>query len=405
MLAGAGGSATGSGNSGPKYYGPPEPVNEHPTLTRIIESSVTLHKGGAFPGVFIVAKGTPVEDPETKEPLMSIVEGPIDINHHPNLGLLFMVGQGTDNVLVMSTEGDPTRHPVAELKVGEAPKAIAFSEDGTVAYVLNGHGYSVSRVDLTSLFPPDGTAPETVTPQQLVHEAEAPFAVNPLPEEMRAGRRVYFFARNTQVTDHGEFSCNTCHFDGTVDKVTWVGTGGLRQTPTLAGRLKGSEPFNWKGTKDDLKDNMTQTIERMKGTGLSEEQLVSLKLFIEDGIEAPPNPHLSPDGLTPEQQLGKSLFEDPTVGCATCHPDGGTDGKMHDLGTLSTVEQAILDASADPIYGFNTPSLKGVWHTAPYLHDGSVATLDEVLLGGKMGSAHLLAPDERAALVAYLRTL
>jgi cytochrome c peroxidase len=56
---------------------------------------------------------------------------------------------------------------------------------------------------------------------------------------------------------------------------------------------------------------------------------------------------------------------------------------------------------------FNTPSLRGLALTAPYLHDGSAATLEQVLdrTANTMGHAGSLQPGQRADLIAYLRSL
>jgi cytochrome c peroxidase len=56
---------------------------------------------------------------------------------------------------------------------------------------------------------------------------------------------------------------------------------------------------------------------------------------------------------------------------------------------------------------FKTPSLLFVGGTPPYFHDGSAATLEEVLEKNRdrMGKTSHLSPDDRAALVAFLRTL
>jgi cytochrome c peroxidase len=56
---------------------------------------------------------------------------------------------------------------------------------------------------------------------------------------------------------------------------------------------------------------------------------------------------------------------------------------------------------------FDTPSLEQVALTAPYLHDGSAATLEQVFarLGDHMGTVSALTVRERGDLVAYLQTL
>ena len=56
---------------------------------------------------------------------------------------------------------------------------------------------------------------------------------------------------------------------------------------------------------------------------------------------------------------------------------------------------------------FNTPSLRGLWMTPPYLHDGSAQTLEEVLekTNGTMGTVSFLTKKQTRNLIAYLKTL
>ena len=54
--------------------------------------------------------------------------------------------------------------------------------------------------------------------------------------------------------------------------------------------------------------------------------------------------------------------------------------------------------------GIDTPTLLGVWGTAPYFHDGSAATLDAVVESGHGIPGNLPAAD-REALVAFLESL
>lgn len=100
-------------------------------------------------------------------------------------------------------------------------------------------------------------------------------------------------------------------------------------------------------------------------------------------------------------------------GCVSCH--GGwrlTDDGFHDIGLPGED-----DLGRDGRRQFKTPSLREVVHTAPYMHDGSIATLEEVVehyTGGRIDRPSLaptvvrdlvLTDDEKAALVAFLRAL
>ncbi|MDP6946476.1 MAG: beta-propeller fold lactonase family protein, partial [Myxococcota bacterium] len=128
-------------------------VTDFNTPFRPVEPSITRIRSketwGTTDGTTTVM--APVGDNEARV-LAHRLDQPMDLHHHPKRSLLFMVGQGTDNVLVFnSAVGDPMTSPVAEIAVGEGPKAIVFSDDGHTAYVLNAHEYTVGAVDLTAL--------------------------------------------------------------------------------------------------------------------------------------------------------------------------------------------------------------------------------------------------------------
>src|SRR5690606_14129139 len=60
----------------------------------------------------------------------------------------------------------------------------------------------------------------------------------------------------------------------------------------------------------------------------------------------------------------------------------------------------------DPLFGLDTPTLRGAWETPPYLHDGSASTLRDVLTtsnpDGMHGHVSALLPEQVDQLVAYL---
>jgi cytochrome c peroxidase len=79
---------------------------------------------------------------------------------------------------------------------------------------------------------------------------------------------------------------------------------------------------------------------------------------------------------------------------------------LHDVGTLGPGSGQRLGAA---LTGLDTPTLHGLWHSAPYLHDGSAATLKEVLTTRNVGDLHGvtsgLSAAEVEALVSYLLCL
>jgi cytochrome c peroxidase len=83
-----------------------------------------------------------------------------------------------------------------------------------------------------------------------------------------------------------------------------------------------------------------------------------------------PSPHLVHDQLSNAAKQGEKVFL--RVGCAECHSPGlFTDLQKYDVGTRASFDK--------PTDQFVTPTLIEVWRTAPYLHDGSAATMRDVI--------------------------
>src|SRR4051794_24291513 len=106
--------------------------------------------------------------------------------------------------------------------------------------------------------------------------------------------------------------------------------------------------------------------------------------------------------------------------CSSCHSGPSfTDGSFHDIGTAEKddIGRGRLFPTSEKLrYAFKTPTLRDVVRRAPYMHNGSVATLEEVITlyerGGidrpsrsELIKPFSLAPAERADLLAFLQTL
>ena len=142
--------------------------------------------------------------------------------------------------------------------------------------------------------------------------------------------------------------------------------------------------------------------------GLSPE-LDALAAYVASLDHVNPSPYRNPDGsLTPDGVAGKALFE--KLGCDFCH--GGPEftdsarGLLHDVGTITALSGM---RAGGPLFGFDTPTLLGVWETAPYLHDGSAPTLRDVLTTRNPSDLHgyvsSLSSQQVDQLVAYLQQI
>ena len=133
--------------------------------------------------------------------------------------------------------------------------------------------------------------------------------------------------------------------------------------------------------------------------------------------------------ISPAARRGEKLFFGERLECYHCH--GGptfTDNLVHarladaeigyhDTGVARTGGLGEQTGAATQRGAFRTPSLRNVALTAPYMHDGSLATLDAVIdhyaRGGRTRGPHTsslirgfrLSPSERADLIAFLESL
>jgi cytochrome c peroxidase len=133
--------------------------------------------------------------------------------------------------------------------------------------------------------------------------------------------------------------------------------------------------------------------------------------------------------LSPSAIRGLAIFRAPDKGdCAACHTIGNhyalfTDGKFHNTGEGVDEEGNLTDLGRYVSTGleadkgsFKTPSLRNVAESAPYMHDGKLKTLDDVVqfyAGGGNSNPYLdkqmkplaLTARDRADLVAFLKSL
>jgi cytochrome c peroxidase len=133
-----------------------------------------------------------------------------------------------------------------------------------------------------------------------------------------------------------------------------------------------------------------------------DDDLDALAAYI-DSLPSPLSPgHARGEPLSPAEGRGRALFHDPDLGCVACHPPPlYTDQQMHDVGT------ATEDEKIGPAY--DTPSLRGLYNSAPYFHDGSAAALGETLIRPSPAGEHdvreKLSEREIQDLLAYLEAL
>jgi PKD domain len=259
-----------------------------------------------------------------------------------------------------------------------------------------------------------------------------------LTPQLLLGKQIFYNSADTRMGHAGYWSCASCHYGGISDGRVWDFTDrgeGLRNTKTLLGiRGTGQGRIHWSANMDEIQDLERDIRHDFDGSGFMSDadfaarqlptggfdtlgkpsagvspDLDALAAYITSLAKVSRSPFRNPDGsFTNDALAGRKIFE--SAGCPACHngPDftDSLAGVLHDVGTL-------LPTSADRLFqkltGLDTPTLKGLWQSAPYLHDGRAATLAEVFtkynLEDKMGMTSNLSPLEINQLVEYMLEL
>jgi cytochrome c peroxidase len=277
-------------------------------------------------------------------------------------------------------------------------------------------------------------------------------ALQPAPL-VELGRRLF---HDPRLSGNGRRSCATCHdpqrgFADGRDKALALWGGELRHNTPSLWNVAASKQLFWDGRAKSLEEQARVPIEAADEMAGDWPRIIAL--LGEDGEitalaarSAPDAPALdaalvlralaafertlvSPvtrfdrwiageaSALTPSEINGFGIFTG-KGGCARCHSGWRfTDDELHDIGLPMRRRsgEARLDRFATQ--RFKTPSLRELSATAPYMHDGSKATLQDVVrhYAGGLQKRAAVSPNikrdlrldarERADLVAFLLTL
>jgi YVTN family beta-propeller protein len=285
------------------------------------------------------------------------------------------------------------------IKTGANPKGMVLSADGKKLYVTERLEDRVAVINT-----------ENYQTEQLI-ELGGPdrITVN------RKGRRLF---NNSGRTFQNQFGCYTCHPDSHEDGLVYNMAGkdmgrNLANTQSLRD-IREIPPYKWNGKNQTIykQDGMRFSTILTRTEAFPYNDLDALVAYISTEIHNPPNLRHNPDGkLTPSQERGKKIYYRTTTNdgraiaekdrCYICHPPPYfTNKQMVDVGTLSDTD--------DPMK-FDTPQLNNIYESAPYLHHGKAATLEEIWTTfndyDQHGVANDLLKDELNDLVEYLKSL
>ncbi len=295
--------------------------------------------------------------------------------------------------------GLSSRFVVARIPTGANPKGMVLSPDGKILYVAERLDDKIAVINTSSL----------ITEHSIDLEGPRRQTV------ARQGRQVF---NNTGHTFQNQYACYTCHPDSHEDGLVYNMAGkdmgrNLANVQTLRD-IGEIPPYKWNGKNQTIykQDGMRFSTILTRTEAFSHKELDALVAYIETGIKNPPNLRFNPHGeLTAAQERGKEIFyrdfdnfgnEIPEANrCYTCHPPPNfTNLQMTDVGTL---------ADSDDPMKFDVPQLNNVYESAPYLHDGIAATLEEIWTKyndhDEHGVANDMRKDQLNDMVEYLKSI
>lgn len=325
-----------------------------------------------------------------------------------------------------------------------APTGVALSRDEAVAWVycrttdnlvavrLTEDGQRAHRTELSYI--EGGGEVDRLSPWGPF--AFLSLAVPPENEELALGRRLFFDATDPVVS--GQMACAGCHPEGRDDGLVWreqvekyskrkrflAGPslsfnanedpsepqrfGVAFQTPMLAGRVKAEGPYGWHGESATLADRIKEGFRIHRSSTFDSDGVTAsmraapLARYLREGLVPPPPPQRP---LTEQEARGEQVFLSEKAKCSICHPPAReyTDRSLIPMVGFRT--RPLFSEDTNIVY--KTPSLRYVSGTEPYYHDGSARTLDELVEKNmdRMGKTSHLTEQDRAALVAFLKTL
>lgn len=272
--------------------------------------------------------------------------------------------------------------------------------------------FGLSLVPLAVLWAEPAKEPALAPlPEKVEHPKENPAT----PEKVALGRQLFFDPR---LSRDDSLSCSSCHdpakgfADGRKVGKGFAGKDLSRNTPTVL-NVGLARPLSWDGRAKTLEEQsllpVTHAQEMNQDLGDLEKKLgpvpgyaAQFKAVFGTGVKregialalaayqrtlvsrnSPFDRYLAGDkkDLSDEATRGLELFRG-SAGCVQCH-NGPllSDGKFYRLGVggKDDLGRAAVTGNKEDRYKFRTPSLRDVARTGPYMHDGSLATLFDVV--------------------------
>jgi len=304
---------------------------------------------------------------------------------------IYVANAGSNDISVIDVNAGVMRGHIA---VGSSPRGILLNRDNSLLFVNNALEGSLSIIETRNLTVAD----------------KLPISDFKLSVDTIVAAQLFYGAVDPRMSYGHWISCANCHFDGMSDGRVWQGMAdGPRNTPVLYSLLE-TPPYNWSGNWDELADVEIKIRHLQGGTGLITGQPLSaangtphagLSLDL-DSLTAYMATFTGPASLpvadADKVKRGADIFAQQN--CASCHAGAaGTDLNQYDVGTGTSPNEKAGTS-------FDTPTLRWLGTSAPYFHDGSAATLQDVFtMPGKHQLIGKVSLDDIDALTAYLLSL
>jgi YVTN family beta-propeller protein len=307
----------------------------------------------------------------------------------PRGDLMLVSTQGTNSVEFIDASSGAA---MGSVDTGLAPQGMVLNGDATRLFVHNFMARSVSVFDSADLM-------EARTNAATFLAEIGTVAVERLAPQVLLGKRIFYNAGDPRMSRDKYISCSSCHLDGDSDQQVWDFTQageGFRNTISLIGKAGMAHGrVHWTANFDEIQDFENDIRHFAGGAGFLSDadfqatqhplgaakagrsiELDALAAFVSSLDKVPVSPYRNvPEA--PDVDKGRKAFV--SQGCASCHAGPNfTDGRRWDVGTIRPHSGNGQGAPLAGL-GFRTPSLRNAWATAPYLHDGSAATLNDVL--------------------------
>lgn len=333
----------------------------------------------------------------------------------PDKSKIFLTTAGSESVTVLDVTHllktvKTRKHPfvndlsasadyvIDRIPVGHNPRGVLLSEDGRRLYVANRLDDTISVIDTKA--------------DKIVQTIDLGGPRN--IDAVRRGERLFYTA---DFAFQGQFGCSNCHIDSTIDGLQWDlepdGFGKDIVDNRSLENLAGTEPFKWNGGNPDMPTECGPRTEKFffRSQSFAQQQLTDLVTYVYS-LPYRPNRYRNANGeMTPAQERGKAIFErvktktglsiPETNQCGYCHSGPKyTNQKQFDVGTGKWTDRSPI---------IDVPQLPNVAYSAPYLHDGSARSLEEIwtVFNPKdtHGVTNDLTKDELNDLIEYLKTL